>query len=99
MKELRDRFRQNKYAIVDFNRDVLLAACEDRQTAADAKIGSKWRGAFTWALGKAIRAAKGGLTYEAVIQQAAANLTSYEQKPQLECPAELQTLKLFDPHS
>jgi metacaspase-1 len=99
MKELRERFRQNKYAIVDFDRDVLLAACEDRQTAADAKIGSKWRGAFTWAVGKAIRAAKGDLTYEALIQQAAANLTSYEQKPQLECPTELQALKLFDAHS
>ncbi len=96
MKELRDRFRQNKYAIVPFDRDVLLAACEDRQTAADAWIGSKYRGAFTWALGKAIRAAKGDLTYEALIQKAAANLKGYEQKPQLECPTELQTLKLFD---
>ena len=38
MKQLRDRFRQNKYAIVAFDRDVLLAACEDRQTAADAQI-------------------------------------------------------------
>jgi hypothetical protein len=96
MKQLRDRFRQNKYAIVAFDRDVLLAACEDRQTAADAEIGSKWRGAFTWALGEAIRGAKGDLTYEALIQRAAANLKSYEQKPQLECPTERRTLKLFD---
>ena len=53
-----------------------MAACEDRQTAADARNGRKWRGAFTWALSKAIRGAKGDLTYEALIQQAAANLRS-----------------------
>ena len=96
MKQLRDRFRQNKYAIVDFDRDVLLAACQDRQTAADAEIGSTWRGAFTWALGEAIRGAEGDLTYEVLIQRAAANLKSYEQKPQLECPTERRTLKLFN---
>ena len=95
LKQLRGSFRQNKYAIVARDRDVLLAACEDRQTAADARIGRKWRGAFTWALGKAIRGAKGDLTYEALMQQAAANLKKYEQKPQLECPTELQTVKLF----
>ena len=97
MKQLRDRFRQNKYAVVDFDRDVLLAACEDRQTAADARIGSKYRGAFTWSLGQAIRGAKGNLTYESLIQQAAVNLKKYEQKPQLECPSERRTLKLFAP--
>jgi metacaspase-1 len=97
MKQLRDRFRQNKFAVVDFDRDVLLAACEDRQTAADAWIGRKYRGAFTWALGQAIRKAKGDLTYEAAIQKTAANLTNYEQKPQLECPTERRTLKLFAP--
>jgi hypothetical protein len=99
MKQLRDRFRQNKYAIVAFDRDVLLAACEDRQTAADAQIGGEYHGAFTWGLGKAIREAKGNLTYETLIRRAATNIKDYEQKPQLECPAAMRTLKVFAPLS
>ena len=99
MKQLRDSFRQNKYAIVAFDRDVLLAACEDRQTAADARIDGDYHGAFTWALGKAIREAKGDLTYGSLIQQAAAKIKQYEQKPQLECPSGMRTSMIFAPMS
>jgi hypothetical protein len=99
MKLLRDRFRQNKYAVVDFDRDVLLAACEDRQTAADAQIGDAWHGAFSWALGMAIRESKGELTYETLIQRAAAKIKEYEQKPQLECPTAMRKRKVFAPMS
>jgi hypothetical protein len=99
MQELRERFRQNKFAIVDFDRDVLLAACADHQTAADAHIGGGYHGAFTWGLGKVIREAKGDLTYETLIRRAAASMKAYEQKPQLECPAAMRTLKVFAPLS
>jgi len=47
MKELRRQFRENRFGLVQVDRHILLAACEDRETAADARIGDKWRGAFT----------------------------------------------------
>ncbi len=97
LRLLRGRFQQNKFAVVPAERHVLLAACEDRQTAADARIDSAYRGAFTWALGKAIREANGNLTYDELISRAGANLLKYEQKPQLECPPQLRNLKVLAP--
>lgn len=94
---LRRRFRENKYAIIPTGRQVLLAACEDRQTAADARIAGDFRGAFTWGLSKAIREAHGNLTYDELITRAGANLKNYEQRPQLECPSEMRDLKVFAP--
>jgi hypothetical protein len=94
---LRRRFRENKYAIVPFDRDVLLAGCEDRQTAADAYIDGEYRGAFTWGLSKAIKEANGVLTYDELITRTGANLKKYEQRPQLECPPELLELQVFAP--
>lgn len=94
---LRRRFRENKYGVIPVGRHVLLAACEDRQTAADAHIEGDYRGAFTWALSKAIRDANGDLTYDQLITRAGANLHKYEQKPQLECPPEMRELKAFAP--
>jgi metacaspase-1 len=97
MKKLRDLYRQNKYAVVDAERDVLLAACEDKQTAADAEISGTYRGAFTWALGQAIRQAGGKLTYGSLIKKTAAKMMEYEQKPQLECPPTLTKKKFLAP--
>ena len=96
---LRRRFRENKYAIVPAGKDVLLAGCEDRQTAADAYIDGEYRGAFSWGLAKAIKEANGVLTYDQLITQTAANLKQYEQRPQLECPSELLGLQVFAPLS
>lgn len=94
---LLQRFRQNKYGSVSADRHVLLAACEDRQTAADAHIEGDYRGAFTWALGQAIREAQGNLTYDRLIQRIGANLREYGQTPQLECPPEFKCLRVFSP--
>jgi len=94
---LRRRFRENKYGIIPVGRHVLLAACEDRQTAADARIEGDFRGAFTWGLSKAIKDANGDLTYDELITRAGANLHNYQQIPQLECPAEMRDLKAFAP--
>jgi hypothetical protein len=85
------------YGIVQFQRHILLAACESSQTAADARIEGEWRGAMSWALSKAIVESNGDLTYEEAISRAAAKLENYDQRPQLECPTELQSLKLFAP--
>jgi hypothetical protein len=94
---LRRRFKENKYAVIPADQHVLLAACEDRQTAADAHIGADYRGAFTWALGQAIKEANGDLTYDELITRAGANLHDYDQRPQLECPSAMRDLKLFAP--
>lgn len=97
---LRRRFKENKYAIIpEIGQHVLLAACEDRQTSADARIEGTFRGAFTWALSKAIKDANGNLTYDELITRTGANLKAYEQRPQLECPSEMRNLKVFAPLS
>jgi hypothetical protein len=94
---LRRRFKENRYGIIPVGRHVLLAACEDRQTAADARIEREWRGAFSWALGRAIKESNGDLTYDELITRAGANVRKYEQIPQLECPTEMRELKVFAP--
>lgn len=97
LDELMKSFRQNRYAVVEAERHILLAACEDRQTAAAAKIGGEWRGVFTWALGQAMRETNGDLRYEELIQQAGSKLRRLAQRPQLECPPEMRKLKVFAP--
>jgi hypothetical protein len=94
---LRRRFQENTYAVVPVGRHVLLAACEDRQTAADAHIEGEYRGAFTWALGRAIKEANGDLTYDELITRAGAHLREFDQRPQLECPPEMRELQVFGP--
>ena len=94
---LRRRFQEKKYGVIPVERNVLMAACEDRQTAADGRIGGEYRGAFTWAMCKAIKDANGNLTYDELITRTGANLKKYEQKPQLECPSDMRALKVFAP--
>jgi len=94
---LREEFRAQKYGNVSVAKDVLLAACEDVQTAADAYLEGDYRGAFTWAITKAMKEAHGNLTYGELITQAAANLQRFEQRPQLECPLEMRELRVFVP--
>lgn len=95
--QLRKKFRQNKFAVIPAEKHFLLAACEDRQTAADAFLEQDYHGAFTWALCKAVREAGGNLTYDDLIAQISANLQQFEQRPQLECPAGVRTANLFAP--
>jgi hypothetical protein len=94
---LQQRFRDEHYGVVPVERHVLLAACEDRQTAADARIEGDFRGAFTWALSRAIRDANGDLTYGELITRAGTHLREFDQRPQLECPPEMRGLKVFGP--
>ena len=97
MALLKDQFRREHYAVVPYEKHFTLSACESKQTAADARIEGEWRGAFSWALGKAITEANGDLTYDELISQAAANITDYDQRPQLACPTELRGRKVLAP--
>ena len=92
-----EQFKHKEFAIVPFERHFLLAACESRQTAADARIEGEWRGAMTWGLGKAIVESNGDLTYDELITRAGANLQNYDQRPQLECPTGLREIKFLAP--
>jgi hypothetical protein len=94
---LQEQFKEQHFAVVPYEQHFLLAGCESKQTAADARIGGEWRGAFTWALGKAIKEANGDLTYDELVERAGANIQDYDQRPQLECPTTLRGQKVFTP--
>jgi hypothetical protein len=65
---------------------VLLAACRDDQTAADATIDGKPCGAFTYYLDRTIRSGGANIDRRELIDKVAANLTTghFAQVPQLE---------------
>lgn len=65
---------------------VLLAACRDDQTAADARIDNDFNGAFTYHLCDAIRRAGGKLKHSQLVSQLRQTLQngSFSQIPQLE---------------
>ena len=94
---LRKTFRENKFAAVPAEKHFLLAACEDRQTAADARLDGDFHGAFSWALCKAIDEAGANQTYQDLIARIGAYLADFDQRPQLECPACLGATLLFEP--
>ncbi|MEW6607221.1 MAG: caspase family protein [bacterium] len=76
---------------------ILLAACEDRESAADAYIADSFNGAFSYNLCKWIRDTNGNLTYQDLIIRVQRSLlhNGFAQKPQLEGPRELQGRKMF----
>ncbi|HRJ44558.1 MAG: caspase family protein [Caldilineaceae bacterium] len=80
-------FAERKKKMVGSERHVLLAACEDVQTAADAFIEGSYRGAFTWSLGKAITESNGNITYGDLhgLSAKALKAGGYSQNPQLAC--------------
>jgi hypothetical protein len=92
-----EQFKRKWVGVVPFERHFLVAGCEDQQTAADARIEGEWRGAFTWALSKAIKEANGDLSYLDLITRAGANIKNYDQRPQLECPTILRDRKFLAP--
>ena len=93
-----DKFRQNRFQFVNTRlNNILLAACQDVQTSADALIDGDWHGAFTYHLVKAIAQAGGALTYAQLIAQASKGTARYQQTPQLECPMALKKLPIFSP--
>jgi hypothetical protein len=78
---------------------VLIAACRDDQTSADAFIDGKYRGAHTWYLCKSLRNAERIPTYRHLVSGAGAALSraGFGQVPQLEGPSRLLTAPVFQP--
>lgn len=89
IRRLCSKIREDKKGKVARNdaeaKHVLIAACMDDQTAADAYINNNYAGAFTYYLCKTIRDTKGLITYQELIQRVQNSLSfnSFSQVPQL----------------
>jgi len=74
---------------------VLISGCKDNQTSADATIGNKPQGAFTWAITKAIRN-NPNITFKEAHKQAVHILQhGFTQIPQLSGKKSLINRKVF----
>jgi len=74
---------------------VLISGCKDSQTSADANIGNKYQGAFTWAITKAIKS-NPNITFSEAHKQAVQTLKSgFTQIPQLSGDTSLINRKVF----
>jgi hypothetical protein len=78
---------------------VLLAACRDDQTAADAAIGGRWHGAHTFYLCQALRQANWTPTYRVLAASLgdALRRERFDQVPQLEGPSRLLSCRFLEP--
>ena len=78
---------------------VLIAACRDDQTSADALIGGKYRGAHTYHLWRALRDENWSATYRGLVAAAGEGLSraGFDQVPQLEGPSRLLDTFVFQP--
>ena len=78
---------------------VLLAACREDQSSADAPIGASWHGAHTYYLCRALRHANWIATYRALAASMGDALTraGFDQIPQLEGPSRLLADPAFLP--
>ena len=76
---------------------VLIAACRDDQTSADAFIGGRYRGAHTWYLCRSLREAGWNPTYRNLASATGAALSraGFDQVPQLEGPVLLMAMPVF----
>jgi len=87
--ESRKKFEQMRFGDrrVQEN-NILLAACQDDQKAADAQMeGGVYHGAFTFFLVQLLRESQGQITYREIAEQLGENLYEFQfqQLPQLEC--------------
>jgi hypothetical protein len=69
--------------------NILLAACQSDQQAADAKMSGAYHGAFTFYVIKFLRESQGKIKYRDLIEKVGKTLYDHQfiQKPQLECLA------------
>jgi len=76
---------------------ILIAACRDDQTSADARIDGKYRGAHTWYLCRSLRDANWNPTYRELVSATGAALSraGFGQVPQLEGPSYLLRSSVF----
>ncbi len=80
---------------------VLIAACRDDQTSADAWIDGGYHGAHTYYLCRALGNGTRDLTYRALVSAAGTALSraGFDQVPQLEGPAQLLQAGIFESES
>jgi len=100
LENLRSLFRprSNRFQVVKTaENNVLVAACRDDQTSADAYIANDYHGAFTWCLAEAIQATGGRLTYRELAERIGVSGQAYAQQPQLECQPALLDRQVFSP--
>ncbi len=96
--EAMKRLARNRFGAVRTDRHVLMAACQDRQTSADARIDGAWQGAFTWSVATTLAAAASPPTYGALLAAAGEKLKDrFTQIPQLECPTALADRPFLTP--
>lgn len=96
--EAMKRLARNRFGAVRTDRHVLMAACQDRQTSADARIDGQWQGAFTWSIAAALAEATSPPTYKALLAASDAKLRDrFTQIPQLECPPEIADRPFLTP--
>ena len=76
---------------------MLLAACRDNQTAADAHFAGEFHGAFTYHLTRILREVGPGCGLPSLIQRLKHDLAAagFDQEPQLEAPEGLAEGPLF----
>ena len=98
LSRLLGRRRSNRFQVVKTTENnVLVAACRDDQTSADAYIANDFHGAFTWCLAEAIQATEGHLTYRELAERIGVSGQAYAQQPQLECQPALMDRQVFSP--
>jgi hypothetical protein len=80
---------------------VLIAACRDDQTSADAWIDGGYHGAHTYYLCRALGNGTRDLTYRSLVSAAGTALShaGFDQVPQLEGPAQLLRSGIFESES
>jgi hypothetical protein len=78
---------------------VLIAACRDDQTSADAYIDGAYHGAHTYYLCRTLRDANWIATYRSLAASTGAALAqaNFDQVPQLEGPARLLCFPFLEP--
>ncbi len=98
LSRLLGRRRNNRFQVVKTTENnVLLAACRDDQTSADAFIANDYHGAFTWCLAEAVQATGGQLTYRQLAERISVSGQAYAQQPQLECQPASFDRQVFSP--
>ena len=91
------RLRLRKIAQADPMNHVLWAACRSDQFSADAEIGGKPCGAFTYYFCRHLRDVQGNVHRDQLLKLVRASLKheGFSQVPQLECPVERIKLPVF----
>ncbi len=92
------KFEKQRFGDVSVREgNVLLAACQSDQKAADAKFGKTYHGAFTHTLVRLLRESEGQIAYLDLIEQAGEELQGlkFTQIPQLECEDEKKGAAVF----